>query len=55
MGKRPLTFGEKLQQKVNEINRRQEKNLQLYAEACKKQGVKLGEPIDIMKLVEKKK
>jgi hypothetical protein len=55
MGKKPLSFGERLQKKVDQINKTTQDNFNLYAEQCKKQGVKVGEPIDIMGLLGKKK
>lgn len=55
MGKKPLGFGELLQKKVDQINRKTQKNFALYAEACAAQGKKVGEPIDIMSLLGRKK
>lgn len=54
MAKKPLSFGETLQKRIDQINRKREKDLALYAEACRRQGVKVGEPVDIMALLGKK-
>lgn len=55
MGKKPLGFGELLQKKVDQINSRTQKNFVMYAKACAEQGKKVGEPIDIMSLLGKRK
>lgn len=55
MGKQPLTFGETLQKKVDQINRRTQQNFALYSKACAEQGKKVGEPIDIMSLLGKER
>jgi hypothetical protein len=55
MGKKPLGFGEMLQKKVDQINRKTQRNFAMYAEACAVQGKKVGEPIDIMSLLGKRK
>jgi hypothetical protein len=55
MGKKPLTFGERLQKKVDQINKRTQDNFVMYAKACSEQGKQVGEPIDIMSLLGKKK
>lgn len=55
MGKKPETFGEKLQRQVDQMNRKTRKNFALYAEACVVLGKKVGEPIDIMSLLGKER
>jgi len=53
--KKPETFGQKLQRTVNQINKRTQRNFQIYAKACAEQGKKVGEPIDILSLLGKEK
>jgi hypothetical protein len=55
MGKKPLGFGDLLQRKVDQINRKTQANFVMYAKACAVQGKKVGEPIDIMSLLGKRK
>lgn len=55
MGKKPLTFGETLHKKLNQINKRTQENFETYAKACEQQGVKVGEPVDIFAFLGKKK
>jgi hypothetical protein len=45
-------FSEKLQKKVKKLNERQNKNFEMYAAECRRQGKKVGEPIDLMSMVE---
>jgi len=53
--KKPQTLGQKLQRTVDQINKRTQRNFAIYAKACAEQGKKLGEPIDILSLLGKKK
>lgn len=50
-----MAFSEKLQRKVEEHNRKARANFELYASECKKQGVVVGQPIEIMRMWEVKK
>ncbi len=52
MAKKPLSFADKLQKKVEEHNGKVRENYALYLAECKSQKVKAGEPIDILKMVE---
>ncbi len=52
MAKKTLSFAEKLQKKVEEHNSRVRENYALYLAECKRQKVKAGEPIDLLKMVE---
>lgn len=49
------SFGDRLQKRVDEINRRTQKNFVTYVQACQEQGKKVGEPIGIMALLGSKK
>jgi hypothetical protein len=44
-----------LKKTVEKHNSRVRDNYALYSEECRRQGVKVGEPIDIMKMLEGKK
>ena len=55
MGKKPLTFAQRLEKTLEKQRRRQEENFEIYAKACEEQGVAVGEPINIMALAGKKK
>jgi hypothetical protein len=44
------SFAAKLQKKVDSYNKRAAKSYGMYAQACAKQGKKLGEPVDILNL-----
>jgi len=49
------SFAERLQEKVEKVQKRQRDNYALYAQACRDQGVSVGQPIDIMDLIKKEK
>ena len=53
MANKSLNFADKLQKKVDEHNQRHRENYALYLAECKRQKVKAGEPIDILKMVDK--
>jgi len=52
---KPKTFAEKLQEQVDKMNKRTEENAVLYAQACREQGVEIGQPIDVMALANKER
>ena len=52
MAKKHSSFAGKLQKKVDEHNHRQRENYALYLAECKRQKVKAGEPIDLLKMLE---
>ena len=52
MAKKPMSFADKLQKKIDEHNEKQRENYALYLAECKRQKVKAGEPIDMLKMVE---
>jgi hypothetical protein len=45
-------FGEKLEKTVKKHNKRQAENFQMYAEECRRQGKQVGEPVDLMAMVQ---
>lgn len=47
-----MSFADKLKKKVEMLNKRQQDNFEMYAEECKRQGKKVGEPIDIMEMTQ---
>ena len=49
------SFGEKLSETVDKHNRRQAKNYAMYSAECHRQNKNVGEPIDIMAMLENKK
>jgi len=51
MGKKPLTFSQRLEKQVEKMNKRSEENFSLYAREAQKQGKKIGEPIDLMEML----
>jgi len=52
---KPKTLAEKLQEQVDKMNRRTEQNAVLYAQACREQGVEVGQPVDVMAFVNKER
>jgi hypothetical protein len=49
------SFGEKLLETVDRLNRRQAENYAMYSAECHRQNKNVGEPIDIMAMLENKK
>jgi hypothetical protein len=54
MGKEK-SFGEKLSETVERLNRKQAKNCAMYSAECRRQSKNVGESIDIMAILENKK
>ena len=49
------SFGEKLSETVNRLNKRQTKNYAMYTAECHRQNKNVGEPIDVMAMLENRK
>jgi hypothetical protein len=44
--------GEKLEKTVKKLKKKQAENFQMYAEECRRQGKQVGEPVDLMAMVQ---
>lgn len=47
-----MSSSEKLEKRVKKLNEKQNSNFEMYAAECRRQGKKVGEPIDIMAMVQ---
>lgn len=55
MPRKAETFAQKLERTMQRHNRRQQKNMELFLAEQRRQGKKLGEPIDLMQMITGKK
>ena len=55
MGKKPLTFAERLERTMERHNRRQAASMALFRREQKRQGLKPDQPISLMDMIKKRK